>query len=743
MKRMVWVLGAAATCGAIAADLTLTGSGTVKWNRTDAVWKNSAGDLQTYTDGDNVLIGGTEFSGEIVQLDTWLNPGHVVFSNEQEIALTQTKSDCSWGSQTKSLSKWGPGVLRLKAQWNYNRCPWHVYQGTLSFVNGWSGEGRYCGDTQNGLSPMIYVHDGGTLENPSSGGLGAAGAADEDNCASVTVYTNGVFRPGWETYAYPKTVLKDLIFDGGTFDSSRRGSWGWGLLKVTRKLAFKGVTPYAISFGGQDAKLMFAASRQTKIDVDDITGDAEADVTFNDSWIGRGSETSVVGFQKTGSGTLVFKKEIYHSLENNARGWLGLTGPIGVDAGVLRFESEKNAFTGRVEVTGGTLELGAGISTFTKPTDPACSHIGSLVSPREVVASGDGRIVFRHRYMFDALSTEGNEPVNQIFFVARDGGELHIGREGMTTKAQVTFPNLWLDGGSVVLQGDGDWPKGVMGVVGTFKFSGPTPYTFEAAGPVSGNSQVFCLNANSKTCFEVADITGDAATDVTFAMPMGLAGTMCAEAEKVGADGSVTTVRSYTNGYDPNISVGFRKTGPGTLRLAFSCGGLGSAGMLAPNGIFTVEEGALEVDADIYYNPAAEKTYHFGVSVCDGAYLQQPSPQVEGEKWRVMKTLALAEGGGLRVFADRTASRYIVAESLTLPTVGRIDLVIPEDWDARSLSLPVLSVSEGCTVSGATDFSGWTFTVNGKAASRGVYAFRCEGGQYYVTANYGTTILLR
>ena len=46
-----------------AADLTLVGDGTAVWNRSTANWKDANGQETRYADGDNVTIGGEDFTG--------------------------------------------------------------------------------------------------------------------------------------------------------------------------------------------------------------------------------------------------------------------------------------------------------------------------------------------------------------------------------------------------------------------------------------------------------------------------------------------------------------------------------------------------------------------------------------------------------------------------------------------------------------------------------------------------------
>lgn len=93
-----------------AADLTLVGDGTAVWNRSTANWKDANGHETRYADGDNVTIGGEDFTGTAVTLGAeWLDPGNVVFSNEQE-SFSRRPRTSSGSGRTRSPCPNGAAV---------------------------------------------------------------------------------------------------------------------------------------------------------------------------------------------------------------------------------------------------------------------------------------------------------------------------------------------------------------------------------------------------------------------------------------------------------------------------------------------------------------------------------------------------------------------------------------------------------------------------------------------------------
>ena len=730
MNRTIAAMGAtpllaasALLCGtASAADIRLSGSDTVLWDFSTANWLDDSGNAVKYADGDNVMIG-SDFTGGAVTLNAWLNPGDVTFdvADSQEIVLGASSGSNAFGGNTKSITKRGAGTLRVKSMWNYSACDWHVYGGLLTTVDEWIGDNNTFGNTAKDWT--IHVYDGATLENPNNKALGYSGdtATDEDHAVNVTVHSGGTFRPGQTgTYGYPFSTVKDLTFDGGAFDFTKKGYWGQGLLKVTRKLAFAGSSAYTLNRpNGNAGKIAFASSRQTAIDVADITGDDKTDLTISTENVGRMTEAAVVGVKKTGAGTLLWSGKIYNSYNRGDWvGWLGLNGKITVAEGKMVLSNPANAMEGDLEVTGGELWLGADAGKFvptnaatatTKTIATTATYAGNLqVEGREIVASGTGKLVLPQLYMFGGdPDLERDWPNDAVTFVARDSGEIHIDIPGTTAayRGVATFPNLRLEGnGKLVVNGTGYWSKGAVCVLGTFGFGGTTPVTVAAN---HAQSDMMSVNADSTTTFDVPDITNDGETDVFFNLPIG---------------------RTKAQG-EANKVIGFRKSGAGTLCLSYVTSGLGAAGMSGLNGTLTVDAGALQYACDL-----RDMTF----AVATGAYLQ---PCAAEQTYRVAN-VTVAEGGGFRVKAG-DAGAILVTGALTLPQAGIVDIAATDEAAAQDLKMTFLTVADGAEVSAPDDFSGWTVTVNGQKPAEGAWKVVRKGNAFTVKPVRGLCVIVK
>ena len=711
LTRLVAGVSTLSTLSLSAVDLRLSGTGSESWDFDTANWLDAGGAAVKYADGDNVTVG-SEFTGDALMLNAWLSPGDVVFDNVQEIVLSTTENKFGFSAATKSITKRGSGTLRLKPMWNFNVCDWHIYDGRLTTEDAWCGDNNTFGNMDEDVT--IHVHDGATLENPGSKALGYSDdtAAAEDHAVNVTVHAGGMFRPGKTgSYDYAFSAVKDLVFGGGSFDFTKQGSWGKGLLKVTRTLAFGGTEPYVLNRpNGNLGKIAFAASRQTEIDVADITGDESADLTIETENIGRMAEASVVGVKKTGPGTLLWNAKIHNSYDRGDwAGWLGLNGKITVAEGKLVLANAANAMEGDLEVSGGELWLGAARGKYV-PSDTRATYAGNLqVEGREIVASGTGKLVLPQLYMFGGEPTAEDVTPDAVTFVARDNGEIHIDTPGTTGDYTgcAVFPNLRLEGGGkLVVNGNGYWSKGAVTVLGTFAFAGTTPVTVAAN---SHQSDLMSLNSSSGTTFDVADITGDGAADVLFRLPIGLTRAQ-AEAGKV---------------------VGFRKKGAGTLCLAFDVSGLGAAGMASLNGTLAIDVGALQYACDL-------RQMDFAVAA--GAYLQ-PCAEAR-EKPFEMRSLTVAAGGGFRV-APGDGGVLRVTGKLVLPQQGIVDISAADATDAESLKVTFLTVADDAEVEAPGDFSGWTFTVNGQTPPTGNWKVVRKGNRFLAKVARGLLFTIR
>ena len=702
--------------------LSLKSSTDATWDTSTATWKMDGSDLlRTYANGSNVVIG-PDFTGSLVSFGAWLQPGYVVFDSASDIVLGPAQNNNGLGGNTRSLSKRGSGKLTVQNGWNGNKCPWHVYAGILSSEDKSTSANTTPFGSFSNYEPTIYVPDGAALENPSSTMLGAKTdtAEAEDKCVNVVVYTNGVFRPGITgSYQYPYSAVRDLILDGGTLDTSKKGAWGSGALKVTRKLAFKGTSPYVLKENSQAWMLALASSRQTEIAVDDITGDAEADVTFDSLMLGRASETAVTGFRKTGAGTLVFKKAIEDgTAKDSQRGWVGVNGTIAVDEGTLVLENANSTFTGDIEISGTLMPGKAG--SVSAPTDLSKTRMGSLMADRRIVLDGpDARLPVLCYWAFGNREAYTNEAVPATF-VATNGATFVFG--DASAVRPIAVPNLWICDSAVAFN-DGDYGTGVGMVAGTFKVTGTTPVT---VAPAAGKAcQYLCLNpaagmnegSTLQTVFDVADVTGDAAADLTFTMPFGA---------------PYFAMENVGSGiYKDGVEVGFRKTGDGTLSLAYNRNSFGANGIGEPNGTLAVEGGTLDLRVAV---PKATIAVSSGAAICGGL------ASVSGGNVYV-KAVNFAAGGGIAA-TDGATDAVRATESVSFGANGFIDVTTASGIGKECSPTTVFKIGSSAAVSGVANLENWTLRVNGKPLRTSQTSIRVEADGSVVVAKRDEATLI-
>lgn len=708
--KLLAVVVSAVVMAVQAAELSLTSTdNSVRWDTTTAIWTPvGGGAARTYSNDDcDVAHIGPNFSGTEVVIGGWVGPKELRFNNTQTITLKNESVDGhGLSARLGVVNKYGTGTLVLDfSDWrNYESCDWHVYGGLLraglaKWYNGGSGIVNYRFCANAAISNVtIFVHDGGSLWSPAASFFTGFGIDREDTAPNVTVYTNGTLIIGNDTYSYSMAVYRDIILDGGNLDLTRRGSWGIGSFKVTRKLAFKGRQPYSLSMNGQDQKLVLAATRQTEFAVDDITGDAAADVTLNSNFdMGPNSHDNPVGFRKTGAGTLVIASQIANAGTSSARGPLGVNGTITIEGGTVDFANAGNTMEGKLEVTGGTLT----IRNLSDDSSKATTYYGNMDKPdREIVASGTGKILMPNRYTLAYMpGIDGAELSFRTWLVARDGGTIEVGTADGTSLC--TFGNLWLDGGDVVFKGKGEWPYGYGCVMGTMKFSGAKAYVFRLNTAVATQCQQLLVNNNSKTVFDVADITGDAGPDVTFELPLVLG--------SYNIDGQWIAPQN----------VGYTKRGTGTMRLNYSNNGNGAGGVAAINGTISVEAGTLQVD---------DGCQDALIAVASGAFVSGTGK---------VKALTLSDGAGFVVASGRD-KRLSASGAASIGATGVVNILAEDVANDESLTVAVVDFNG--TVAGTGNLSGWKVLVNGVEVAGNVYL---KGRTLMAERNCGTVLIFR
>lgn len=126
-----------------------------------------------------------------------------------------------------------------------------------------------------------------------------------------------------------------------------------------------------------------------------------------------------------------------------------------------------------------------------------------------------------------------------------------------------------------------------------------------------------------------------------------------------------------------------------------------------------------------------------GVEVAAGAFVQ---PGAEERRYE-MARLAVAEGGGFRVKPGDRGTLFVTGK-LELPANGICDIHVPDGESGADLKTTFLTVKDETEVVSPADFSGWTFTVNGRATAE-EWKISRKGNRFAVRLLKGFCLLIR
>ena len=520
------------------------------------------------------------------------------------------------------FEKRGAGKLTLK---NYNS-----FTGDLVVVEGeLTTAGSAKGDVLDACtSPVgdwrtartISVLTNGTLSLVSQG-VSGAGTSTKQIKAVLEVHGGTVNFA--ENYT---TTLGDCWFEdatlnytGGAVDMWRTFCFYGDYVKFSGTRAFTLYSP-SVSYPG------FAIGRfsQTKIIVDDMTGDSRDDLICTlpvRGITGRTDGQNAPGtFEKCGAGTMAL---------NN--GWNTFCGDVKVSEGVLRMAQ-------------GRAVIGEASSCYGNPN---VAH---------TVTIDHGATLF-----VDGSDMQGQYYNNSRLTIHVNGGTLRHKERTSNGCGPVIFENAtleyigcpgfehWETVDGVDVKRTGYWPT--FGFHGGVTFRGTNAYDL-ACSYVNQydmiGSRIGCgANGMSDICVE--EITGDDRTDVNIGMPI--------------ADGPQWSKTETRNGKQYIIGVNhaavpasFRKTGAGTLALSARNDYTGAT---------SVHEGKLLVNGSVTSST---------ITVDAGAYIGGTG---------TVNTVTLADGAGLTAYVgQRTRLR---AQSLTISgTTLNIDIAKAADDPALS-----------------------------------------------------------
>ena len=578
-----------------ATPLVWTGAQSGNWDTATENWLDGEAPVQ-FAAGADVLFDDAAERKTVTVPSSAFVVGKVVFSNDTDYVLAggQTSQSTSTSAGLRgvtSFEKRGTGKLAITG--------YHSFTGDITVVEGEltaAGTPRGdCGNARNTpfgdlrVPRTITVLTNGTLSFVSQG-LSGAGNSTIPVAAAIEVHGGTInFCTNF------MNTLGPIWFDDAKINYSESGGNVWRTFGFYGDVKFTGTTPYVLPYYGPQNQnsgtcgmhLGQGHVNQTKIWVDDITGDANADVTFElpIRMVDRaGMYGSSGAFEKLGPGT-------------------------------LRLSSNGNDFTGNVHVAEGTLmvsmggaTIGSGNSALGNPTKPHTITVEEGTTLHLTASDLQGQFYNDSKialHVKGGTLKQNNNLVNGFGPVVLENATLsYNGHSQQNYKYS-------LDGGvttNVLYQ---YWPS--LGFNGGIAFKGTNVYNLAEVG---GSTLFF--GANGMSDIWVDDITGDDRIDVTFGMQI--------------VDGALW---AYQNGgfilgtnQAPRRAT-WRKTGPGTLKL--------NNGNSPFTGDVEIREGVVEL-----CNIGAAETPTWSalgnlavadrtITICNGATLSIPNTDTFGQ----------------------------------------------------------------------------------------------------------------
>lgn len=445
-------------------DLVWTGTADGKWG-TGLNWTNADGVVSAFATGNNVRFDDGA-SLKTVNLSAAVTAGNILFECDQNFTLT----NAAGGKITyaNAFVKRGSGTLTVG-------CTGHTYTNDIRIEAGTLVANVPNAGSSLGLAAVerqIYVSTNATLRLAERNTFGGANVT---NLTAKIFVDQGLLEFGKPGGVKGVNTLGDLTLNNAVMAYTNMGEGTYGFLKVCRKFSLMGSQPYDFSDCNRtDIFMLLNSGPYTEFNVADITGNADADVTFRFPF----KHVANVGYYDTG---------------------LIKTGP-----GSMVLASAASTFRGDIEVREGEL-VAAAPKTDTYST---LTVLGNALVSRSVYVGTNAVLTFMERNTLGAA-----EAATPAVAITVDHGALNI----TTNNGHTTFGALTLDNGTFTYKGGYDATRGVMRLGGKLTLKGETPYTFDLP---SGASYCFInLNASPLTEINVADITGDSAADAFFIIP--------------------------------------------------------------------------------------------------------------------------------------------------------------------------------------------------------------------------------
>lgn len=535
------------------------------------------------------------------------------------------------GGFTTRFDKYGPGTLVLSSTLNDFTGAVHVVEGTLTAAANYTSltaVNSVMGNPR--VHHQFFVETNATLVFAKSDILGQAWANPQ---IEIVVSGGTLVQSNHVTNVFGPLTLDNasLVYSG------QNGNWG--TLVFDGDVTFRGTNAYNLA-AVDGSNIRCGYNRMTYFEVADIPGtniDVTIGMQINDcqAWVNGGLPARPSRFGKRGPGT-------------------------------LRLDNQGSNFTGDVEVAEGVLQVPFGSAVENR----TYSCIGNpQTATREIRVQSGGELYFMRSDTLGQLASSvkmgtviSNGTLRLANYTCNGFGPLTLCNAKVIYNSGTSSSRIW----------------GVMGLGGKTVFAGTNAYTFAVVGSNCRFSLGYgtdfyaeengsTTNYHGKTEFVVRDITTNAATDVTFEVPL----------QDIPDWSGATLFKNVL------FKCGLLKSGDGTLCLA------------STDNTYTdptvVTQGVLRVDGSLTAS---------AVTVEAGGGLGGTG---------TVSNVTLKDGARFDVFANQTEPLKV--DTLTLEGGGTIVVHNPTGLDPTTLRAPFLRVTGSLT--GTFSKSAWTVLMDG------------------------------
>jgi autotransporter-associated beta strand protein len=453
-------------------DLTWNGEpGNAAWDTVSTNWL-AEGLPAVFRHGDNARFDDAA-AEKTVKIGENLIVGTLLFDTEGTYRLSCGTDTGKRIAAATSFVKHGSGILELDGGNTQLPGSYHAFTNDILIE---AGTVRSVSQGM-GLVPLPPAGLFGNMNVPrqltvTNGAVLCLGANNALGGAMTATQTRLMIVDGSVLTNAPNTcnTLGPAVFDNAVIAPLRDPPPGtWPALVFNGDAAFRGTVPYTLA-SADGAALGFGYVSPPSLHVEDITGDALPDVTFN---------ARIIDFPPSPSMPSRFRK----------------TGP-----GTLRLGSTDSSFTGGVTVAEGVLEAASGVAS-----NKSTSALGNPKIPRTIRVERGATLRFSGS---NTIATGFDSPLMEV--------EIAGGTLALANGSSSVFGPLTLDDAVVTYaNGYGASTWGMMIFTKSVTFKGTQPAAFNPVGTLNN----FACGLNEETEIRVDDVTGTPAVDAALNLP--------------------------------------------------------------------------------------------------------------------------------------------------------------------------------------------------------------------------------